>query len=90
MRERGDEWRPGDGMEEIPRHNHTMVEFTYDTYLAHLIEREQRCRAEIEGFVDAKELDYLGTYGIPELAESYRVGFHLGKVYLAKKEESQP
>lgn len=61
--------------------------FTYDSYLAHLIEREQRCRAEIEGFVDARTLDYLRNYGIPELAESYHVGFHLGKIYLTKGKE---
>lgn len=89
MREQGDEWRPGDGMEEIPRHNHTIAEFTYDTYLAHLIEREQRVRAEIEGFVNAKEMLHPGLYGIPDLAESYEVGFHLGKLYL-KKEDIQP
>ena len=60
--------------------------FTYDTYLAHLIEREQRVRAEIEGFVNAKDLSSPGRYGIPDLAESYAVGFHLGKLYLKKKE----
>jgi len=63
-------------------------EFTYETYLAHLIEREQRVRAEIQGFVNAKDLPSPGLYGIPDLAESYAVGFHLGKLYL-KKEDSQ-
>ncbi len=65
-------------------------EFTYDTYLAHLIEREQRCRAEIEGFVNANELRQPGLYGIPELRESYELGFHLGKMYLKKGEEPEP
>lgn len=62
-------------------------EFTYDSYLAHLVEREQRCRAEIAGFIDARTLDYIGKYGIPELDESYQVGFHIGKMYLTKGEE---
>jgi hypothetical protein len=59
-------------------------EFTYDSYLAHLIEREQRVRAEIEGFVTAKDLSSPGAYVIPELSDSYEVGFHLGKLYLKK------
>jgi len=59
--------------------------FTYDTYLAHLVVREQRCKAELAGFLDAKDRENPGSYGIPELIESYEMGYHLGKIYLQKE-----
>lgn len=63
-------------------------EFTYNSYLAHLLEREMRTRAERVGFLDARQ--YTEPHNSFEVVceqEGYEVGWHLGKMYLSKAEQ---
>lgn len=64
-----------------------MGEFTYDTYLEHLIEREARTRAELQGFRDAKDFPHPVCYSLHGLQDSYEVGFHIGRFYLKEEDK---
>ena len=60
-------------------------EFTYNSYLAHLLEREMRARAERIGFLDAKQYkEPHNSFEVVCEQEGYEVGWHPGKMYLAK------
>ena len=64
-------------------------EFTYNSYLAHLLQREMRARAERIGFLDAKQYGGVphNSFEVECEQEGYAVGFHLGLMYLAKDTE---
>lgn len=65
-------------------------EFTYNSYLAHLLEREMRARAERVGFLDAKQYEEpQNSFEVGCEQQAYNIGWHLGKQYLAKAQEER-
>lgn len=68
--------------------NNRHGEFTYNSYLAHLLEREMRTRAERVGFLDAKQYEEPhNSFEVVCEQEGYEVGWHLGRMYLAKAQQ---
>lgn len=60
-------------------------EFTYNSYLAHLLEREMRTRAERVGFLDAKQHPTpQNSFEVECEREGYSIGYALGRMYLVK------
>lgn len=64
--------------------------YTYDSMLDLLAMKQMRLRAEIDGFLAARDGRMIGGYGIPDLQDSYQTGFYLGKLYLAKDKDGKP